>query len=87
MNISPSNIIVRKCNRRALKRNKMNTINATGKSLIFVGVNAAGITSKVHSFDKLLVDIQPTVWMMQETKRTINQPKLASNNLSNYQIL
>ena len=93
MNAHSSNITqsrepngVAKKNRRALKRNKRNTNNVTGKSLIFVGVNAAGITSKIHSFDKLLVDIQPTVWMMQETKRTINRPKLASNNLSNYQI-
>ena len=75
-----------KQNRRSLKRNKRIQFHMTGKSVTFVGVNAAGITSKLHSFDKLLSDVKPTVWMMQETKRTNNHGKLTSSNLKNYQI-
>ena len=40
-----------------------------GNELIFVGINAAGITSKLESFDKMIFDLQPSVWMMQESKR------------------
>ena len=58
----------------------------TGKSVTFIGANAAGITSKLASFDKLLFDLKPTVWFMQETKRNNNQPSLKSENLQNYQI-
>ena len=57
-----------------------------GKSVIFVGINAAGITSKIESFDKVLFDLKPTIWMMQETKRGNSQASLKSKNLQNYQI-
>ena len=58
----------------------------TGKSIQVVGVNAAGITSKLDSFDKLLFDRKPAIWMMQETKRKITDPQIKTNNLINYQI-
>ena len=57
-----------------------------GNSILVVGVNAAGITSKMDSFDKLLFDLQPSIWMMQETKRKIMYPKMKTNNLNNYQV-
>ena len=80
-----------KKNRRALKRNKTKKFHVNCKSVIMVGINSAGITSKLESFNKLLFDIQPTLWFMQETKRNINQSSLAlnnltSNNLQNYPI-
>ena len=57
-----------------------------GQSLVIVGVNVAGITSKIDSFDKLIFHIKPSVWMMQETKRKQSSPKLTSPNMINYQI-
>ena len=75
-----------KRNRRSLKRNKVNRFHVNGKSVTMIGINSAGITSKLESFDKLLCDVQPTIWFMQETKRNKNQSELKSNNLQNYQI-
>ena len=58
----------------------------TGQSLRVVGINAAGITSKLHSFDKLIFDRKPAIWMMQETKQKTTDPQIKTNNLINYQI-
>ena len=57
-----------------------------GNSILIVGINAAGITQKMDSFDKLLFDLQPSIWMMEETKRKQNYPKMKANNLTNYQV-
>ena len=56
------------------------------KSLLIVGINAAGITSKIDSFDKILFDRKPSIWILQETKRRIAAPKMKAKNLDNYQI-
>ena len=56
------------------------------KNINIIGINAAGITSKVESFDKLLFDINPSIFMLQETKRRINAPKIRAQNLANYQV-
>ena len=58
----------------------------SNKDLTIVGLNAAGVTSKIDSFDKVLFDVMPSVWMMQETKRKQYSPQLTSQNLNNYQI-
>ena len=39
-----------------------------------------------NSFDKLLCDVKPTIWMMQETKRNMISPNMRANYLGNYQI-
>ena len=50
-----------------------------------MGVNAAGLSSKLCSFDKLLADIRPGVFFVEETKmRKIGQIKTA--HTSDYQI-
>ena len=84
----PYSINDSKCkrNRRALKRNKVNRFHVNGKSVCMIGINSAGITSKLESFNKLLYDVRPTVWFMQETKRNMNQSEMKSNNLQNYKI-
>ena len=51
-----------------------------------IGINAAGITSKIDSFDKMLFDRSPAIWMMQETKRRSVDSKIKSKNLMNYQV-
>ena len=50
------------------------------------GNNCNGIKSKIDSFDKVLYDLQPCVFSIQETKRKISDPILKSHNLHNYQI-
>ena len=57
-----------------------------GQSIIIVGVNAAGITSTIESFDKLLFNLQPSIWMVQETKRKQISPKMKAQHLINYQV-
>ena len=70
--------------RRALKKNKRN--NFMGENIKIVAINCAGITSKMESFNKMLCDIKPSIWLLQETKRRIYDPKMKANNLINYQV-
>ena len=57
-----------------------------GKSLNIIGINAAGITSKIESFDKVFFDIQPSIFVLQETKRRLHVPKMRAKNLEKYQV-
>ena len=53
-----------KRNRRKERiRNKIKT-----KSLKMVGINSAGLLSKLESFENLLVDEVPSIFSLQETK-------------------
>ena len=55
------------------------------KSLKIVGVNCAGLLSKLESFEKLLVDEEPSIFSLQETKLSKpNQIKTESSR--NYTI-
>ena len=55
---------------RSKERNKVQT-----QSLKVIGVNAAGLSSKLQSFEKLLRDEDPSIFCIQETKLK-NQIKL-----------
>ena len=76
----------KKRNRRGLNRNKRNKVEIKGKSVNIIGINTAGLTSKIESFEKLLFDLRPSIFMLQETKRRISGAKLKGKNLENYQI-
>ena len=76
----------RKRNRRSLNKNKRNQLNILGKSLSIVGINTAGLTSKLESFDKLLYDVKPSIFILQETKRRLGAPKIKARNICNYQV-
>ena len=69
-------------NRRSLRRNK---IKKYKKELVFVGVNAAGISSKLASFDDLLLKLSPSLWFMQETKVSYGG-KIKTENSQKYEI-
>ena len=56
------------------------------KKLINIGINAAGITSKLESFDQMIFDLKPSVWMMQESKRNTTDTVIKTNNIINYQV-
>ena len=47
------------------------------------GVNASGISSKIHSFQKALHDLKPSIFFIQETKLGKNTKKI---QFENYQI-
>ena len=49
------------------------------------GINAAGIKSKLKSFEKVLNELNPTIWMIQETKLRANET-IKCEALSNYQV-
>ena len=55
-----------------------------GKELVVVEINAAGIKSKLDSFDKLIFDLKPSIWLIQEFKRNATDPVLKTTNLINY---
>ena len=55
------------------------------KSIKFVGVNSAGLYSKLDSFDALLSNLRPSVFFIQETKFRTNG-NLKTENSSNYHI-
>ena len=69
-------------NRRSLRRNKKKKYN---NELVFVGVNAAGVSSKLASFDDLLLKLRPSLWFMQETKMS-NGGKIKTENSQKYEI-
>ena len=50
------------------------------------GNNCNGLKSKIDSFDKVLYDLEPCVFAIQETKRKLSDPPLKSNNMHNYQV-
>ena len=53
--------------------------------LDLLGVNAAGLSSKLYSFDNLLAEIKPGVFFIEETKMR-TEGKIKTENSSNYQI-
>ena len=55
----------KKPNRRVKRRAKEKIIN---RKMKLIGVNCAGLSSKLYSFDKMLKDIQPAIFFLQETK-------------------
>ena len=65
-------------NRRALNKNKKNN----GKKVCLIGVNCAGLASKMESFRNLIIRARPCVFFLQETKFK-NEGKLKS--LKEYQ--
>ena len=50
------------------KRGKRKNTKNINKSLRFLGVNAAGIRSKLLSFKKVLSELKPSVFCIEETK-------------------
>ena len=58
---------------------------AINRKLKLVGVNAAGLSSKLHSFDKMLQDIEPSVFFIEETKMR-RAGKIKTENVKKYQI-
>ena len=55
------------------------------KTIKIFGANAAGIKSKLKSFDLVLKEVKPQIWMVQETKLKPNE-KIKCESLNDYQV-
>ena len=55
------------------------------KNVKLFGINCAGIKSKLKTFDFILNDLKPTIWMLQETKLRPHE-KIACEALNDYQV-
>ena len=75
-------VIKKQKNRRALRKNKTKRFE---KKFKLVGVNAAGISSKLDSLNFLLKEVQPTVFFIEETK-VKTQGKIKTEYSKDYQI-
>ena len=50
------------------KRGKRKSLKPFCKNLRFLGVNAAGLGSKMMTFKKVIHELKPSVFLVQETK-------------------
>ena len=71
-----------KINVQKCRRGKRNNAKQLSSSLRFLGVNAAGLGSKMTTFKKVLSELKPSVFFVQETKLR-NEGRL---KLENYQV-
>ena len=70
-------------NRRVHKRRVKN--NKLEEQLKIIGVNCAGLRSKMESFDKILSELNCSIFFLQETKLR-RQGTIKSPNSPNYTI-
>ena len=71
---------------RKKKRGKRKSAKKISKKLRFLGVNSAGLGSKMTTFKKVLHELEPTVFFVQETKFR-NYGKLKVENYVIYELL
>lgn len=50
------------------RRARRNNAKSFSKQIRFLGVNAAGLRSKLFTFKKVLKELQPSVFFIEETK-------------------
>ena len=58
---------------KARKRFEKRKDKKISKSLKIFAANAAGIKSKMKSFNEILLTLNPQIWMIQETKLNSNE--------------
>ena len=54
--------------KRKFRRGKKNKIKKSSKSIRLLGVNAAGLKSKIFTFKKVLDSLNPSIAFIEETK-------------------
>ena len=67
-----------------MKHNKRNKSNRSAFTIY--GNNCDKIGNKTESFNKVLSDLTPSVFFLQETKRKQTDPPLKLSNVINYQV-
>ena len=73
-------------NQKRNKRGKRKSIQTFRKSLRLLGVNSAGLRSKLTTFRKVLFDLQPSVFFIEETKYK-DEGKLKLDNYVIFELL
>ena len=53
--------------------------------IVFYANNCNKIGTKMESFNKVLSDLKPTIFCLEETKQKVNDPPIKCDNLINYQ--
>ena len=67
------------------KRGIIRQRNIKHKSLKLFGINAAGINSKIKSFDEVIFRLKPHIWMLEETKLKPHET-IRGGSLDDFQI-
>ena len=60
--------LINKSKRKRNRRKERKIYKNKSKSLKIFGINCAGLMSKIKSFEKVLIDENPSVFCLQETK-------------------
>ena len=69
--------------RKRNRRKERKRIKFKSKSLKVYGINAAGLLSKMESFENVLKEVSPSIFCIQETKaRRCNQIRTESSKNS-----
>ena len=71
--ITKKKILKQKKGNKKHKRSECRNRIKKSEILKVYGVNAAGIRSKIKSFDQVLKQLKPQIWMLQETKLRANE--------------
>ena len=78
-------ILKQKKPKRIRKRNEKRKKIIKYKEINFFGINAAGIKSKLKSFNEVLMRIKPKIWFVQETKLK-PQEEIICEAVNNFQV-
>ena len=54
--------------KKKVRRGKRNSSKSFVKTLRFLGINSAGLKPKLMTFKKVLSELEPSVFMIEETK-------------------
>ena len=76
---------MKKSKKLTKKRNQKRNNQKVNKEMLLIGVNAAGLNSKLQSFDTILSELEPSVFFIQESKMKENQ-QLKTAHSSEYRI-
>ena len=69
------------------RRGRRKSLKVFQKSVRFMGVNTAGLKSKLTSFTKVLNDLQPSVFFLEETKYQESGKLKIGNNYHIYDLI
>ena len=53
--------------------------------IVFYGNNCNKIATKIESFNKVLSDLKPSIFGLEETKQKVDDPAIKCDNLINYE--
>ena len=70
-----------------VRRGKRKSLKEFKKSVRFLGVNCAGLKSKMTSFKKVLNELQPAVFFLEETKYEASGKLKIGNSYHIYELI